>query len=105
MKLSFGLWTRQEVQQLILLKYKIELSRSQIGRYLKSWGDTQQKPIRKAFEQKREKVKQWLNKGYPSIKKKAKNQKGIIYFGGGTGIRSDHQAGISYAPQDGTPLC
>ena len=35
------------------------------GAIFKSWGYTPQKPIRKAFEQKPEQVKQWLEKEYP----------------------------------------
>jgi transposase len=103
LKLSFGLWTREGVQQLILDKYGIELSRWQVGRYLKSWGYTPQKPIRKAFEQKPEAVKRWLEKEYPAIKRCAKKEKAVIYFGDETGMRSDHQAGRSYAPKGKTP--
>jgi len=104
LKLSFGLWTREAVQQLILDRYGIELSRWQVGRYLKSWGYTPQKPIRKAFEQKPEKVKEWLEKEYPAIKKRAVKENAVIYFGDETGMRSDHQAGKSYAPKGETPV-
>lgn len=104
LKLSFGLWTREAVQQLILNKYGIQLSRWQVGRYLKSWGYTPQKPIRKAFEQKPEQVQQWLEREYPAIKKRAAKEKGTIYFGDETGMRSDHQAGKSYAPKGQTPV-
>lgn len=104
LKLSYGLWTREAVQQLILKKYGIELSRWQVGRYLKSWGYTPQKPISKAFEQKPEKVKEWLNKEYPAIKKRASKENAVIYFGDETGMRSDHQAGKSYAPKGETPV-
>ena len=104
LKLPFGLWTREAVQQLIKTKFGIELSRWQVGRYLKSWGYTPQKPISKAFEQKPEKVKQWLEKEYPAIKKRAHQEKAIIYFGDETGMRSDHQAGRSYAPMGKTPV-
>jgi transposase len=104
LKLPYGLWTREAVQQLILIRYGIELSRWQVGRYLKSWGYTPQKPITKAFEQKPEKVKQWLEKEYPAIKKRAQKEKAVIYFGDETGMRSDHQAGRSYAPAGETPV-
>ncbi len=104
LKLSFGLWTREAVQELIKDKYGVELSRWQVGRYLKDWGYTPQKPIRKAFEQKPEEVKQWLDKEYPSIKRRAKKENGTIYFGDETGMRSDHQAGKSYAPRGQTPI-
>lgn len=104
LKLPYGLWTREAVQQLILIKFGIELSRWQVGRYLKSWGYTPQKPITKAFEQKPERVKQWLEKEYPAIKKRAQKEKAVIYFGDETGMRSDHQAGRSYAPVGETPV-
>lgn len=104
LKLPFGLWTREAVQGLIQRKFGIELSRWQVGRYLKSWGFTPQKPIHKAFEQKPEKVKAWLEEEYPAIKERAKEEKAIIYFGDETGCRSDHQAGKSYAPKGKTPI-
>ncbi len=104
LKLPFGLWTREAVQQLIFNRFGIELSRWQVGRYLKAWGYTPQKPISKAFEQKPEKVKQWLDQEYPSIKKRAQKENAVIYFGDETGMRSDHQAGRSYAPAGETPV-
>lgn len=104
LKLPFGLWTREAVQQLMFERYGIDLSRWQVGRYLKNWGFTPQKPISKAFEQKPEKVKAWLNEEYPSIKKRALKEKAVIYFGDETGMRSDHQAGRSYAPSGKTPV-
>ena len=104
LKLPFGLWTREAVQQLMFERYGIDLSRWQVGRYLKNWGFTPQKPISKAFEQKPEKVKAWLNEEYPAIKKRALKEKAVIYFGDETGMRSDHQAGRSYAPSGKTPV-
>ena len=104
LKLPFGLWTREAVQQLILNKFDVELSRWQVGRYLKSWGYTPQKPIKKAFEQKPEQVKKWLEEEYPNIEARAKSEKATIYFGDETGCRSDHQAGKSYAPKGQTPI-
>jgi transposase len=104
LKLSFGLWTREAVGQLIFNRFGIELSRWQVGRYLKAWGYTPQKPISKAFEQKPERVKAWLEKEFPTIKRKAKKENAVIYFGDETGMRSDHQAGRSYAPAGQTPI-
>jgi transposase len=104
LKLPFGLWTRAAVKQLIVDRYCIELSRWQVGRYLKLWGYTPQKPISKAFEQKPEQVKKWLKKEFPAIKRRAKKEKAVIYFGDETGMRSDHQAGRSYAPAGQTPV-
>lgn len=104
LKLPYGLWTREAVQQLISVRYGIELSRWQVGRYLKSWGYTPQKPITKAFEQKDENVQAWLRKEYPAIQKRARKEGAVIYWGDETGMRSDHQAGRSYAPKGKTPV-
>ena len=104
LKLAFGLWTREAVQQLILVRFGIELSRWQVGRYLKSWGYSPQKPISKAFEQNPAKVKAWLGQHYPAIKKKAVKEDAVIYFEDEVGMRSDHQAGKSYAPKGQTPV-
>lgn len=104
LKLPFGLWTREAVQKLIKVRYGIELSRWQVGRYLKSWGYTPQKPISKAYEQKPKEVQQWLQEEFPAIKRKAKIEKAIIYYGDETGMRSDHQAGRSYSPRGETPV-
>jgi transposase len=103
LKLPFGLWTREAVGQLISQKYGVELSRWQVGRYLKKWGYTPQKPIKKAFEQKPEEVKKWLDEEYPGIKKRAATEGAAIYFGDETGCRNTHQAGRSYAPKGETP--
>lgn len=104
LNMPFGLWTREAVRQLIFERFGVELSRWQAGRYLKSWGYTPQKPISKAFEQKPRKVQDWLTEQYPAIKRKAKKEKALIYFGDETGMRSDHQAGTSYALKGQTPV-
>jgi len=104
LKRPFGLWTREAVGQLIRERFGVELSRWQVGRYLKKWGYTPQKPIRKAFEQKPENVKRWLEEEYPAIEKRARAERATIYFGDETGCRSDHQAGKSYAPNGRTPI-
>lgn len=103
-KLAIGLWTRGAVQELIKRKFGIEKSLPQIGRYLKTWGFTSQKPIYKAYEQQPEEVKQWLEKDFPKLKKKAKKEKSVIYFGDETGLRSDHQAGKTFSPKGKTPV-
>jgi len=104
LKLPFALWTREAVGLLIKNKFGIEVSRWTVGRYLKSWGYTPQKPVYKAYEQKEEAVKSWLDKEYPKIKQKAKKEDAIIYWGDETGMRSDHHAGRSYSPKGKTPV-
>jgi transposase len=103
LKLPFYLWTQDAVRGLIQRRFGIVLSRSQIARYLKAWGLTPQKPVRRAYEQDPLKVAQWLREEYPAIRGRARREKAEIYWGDEMGMRSDHQAGTTYAPRGKTP--
>jgi transposase len=104
LKLPFVLWTREAVQNLIKRKFKIELSLSTVGRYLKRWGFTSQKPAKRAYEQKDESVQKWLKEEYPKIKKLSIKEKAEIFWGDETGLRSDHQTGKTYGKKGKTPV-
>jgi DDE superfamily endonuclease len=49
-------------------------------------------------------VRRWLQQQYPAIKRKAQRQHGTIFWLDETGIRSQHQAGTTYAPKGKTPV-
>jgi transposase len=51
LRLRFYLWTREAVRDLIEERFGVRLALSTVGEYLKSWGFTPQKPVRRAFEQ------------------------------------------------------
>lgn len=51
LKLPFGLWTREGVGDLIYRQFGVRVSKWTVGRYLKDWGFTPQKPVAKAYEQ------------------------------------------------------
>lgn len=104
LKLPFVLWTREAVRDLIVRKFGIRLSVWTMGRYLKSWGLTPQKPARRAYEQNPVAVRQWLRGEYPRIRRSAKGEKAEIYWGDEMGMRSDHAAGRSYGLRGRTPV-
>jgi len=104
LQLPFYLWTRQAVRELIQDKFGIEIGLSTVGGYLKAWGFTPQKPVRRAFEQNNAAVQRWLTEIYPGIAKQAKEEKALIYWGDETGLRSDHQTGRSYGLKGKTPV-
>jgi transposase len=97
-------WTRPQVRDLVVHLFGIRLSRVTIGKYLRSWGLSPQKPIRKAYEQNPEKVARWLEVDYPAIARKAKKDKAIILWLDQTGLRSDAAVGTSWAPVGKTPV-
>lgn len=104
LKLPFYLWTREAVAQLIEHRFGISLSIWTVGRYLKRWGFTPQKPMRRAFEQDSEAVRYWLEKEYPSIRQQAKREGALIYWGDEMGLRSDHAVGRTYGRRGQTPI-
>jgi transposase len=103
LKFPFALWTRKAVQQLIKQLYSIGMPIRTVGEYLKRWGFTPQKPLRRAYEQNPKAVKQWLDEQYPVISAKARMEKAEIHWGDETGLCNDSQHGRSYAPIGKTP--
>src|SRR4029079_4395339 len=79
--LSFALWTRQAVRALIAREIGVWLSLSVVGRYLRAWGFTAQRPARRASERRDEAVRAWLERTYPAIARKAKAQGCEIQWG------------------------
>ena len=104
LKLPYALWTRKAIVDLIKRTYNIKVAIRTMGDYLNLWGFTPQKPKKKAYEQNDKAVKQWLQKEYPSIVKKAKAENAEIHWGDETGIRNTSQYGRSYAPKGKTPV-
>lgn len=104
LKLPFYLWTRDAVGRLIEKRYGINLSRWTVGRYLKRWGFTPQKPVRQAYERNPEAVRRWLEEEYPLIRTRAKTEEATIYWGDEMGLRSDHAVGRSFSPRGKTPV-
>lgn len=104
LKLSFSLWTRKAVKELIERELGVVIAIRTTGDYLRSWGFTPQKPKKKAYEQNSKAVAQWMEDEYPAIKKKAKSENAEIHWGDETGIKNNSQHGRSYAPRGRTPV-
>jgi transposase len=102
--LSFYLWTRAAVASLIAREYGIEVSLVTVGRYLRAWGLSPQKPVRRAYERNEAAIARWLKQEYPAIARQARRDKAAIYWGDEMGLRSDHVTGTSYAPVGHTPV-
>lgn len=103
-KLPFALWTRQAVQELMAVRLKVRMPIRTVGAYLKRWGFTPQKSLKRAYEQRPAAVRQWLDEDYPAIAVRAKQEQAEIHWGDETGMRNDSQHGRSYAPKGHTPV-
>ena len=104
LSLPFFLWTREAVQQLLARKFDVRVSVWTVGRYLRTWGLTPQKPVRRAYEQNPVAVRKWLEEEYPAIRELARAARAHIHWLDEMGLRSDHQAGRSYGRRGETPV-
>jgi transposase len=104
MKLPFALWNRKAIQSVIYKLWRVRIAIRTIGDYMRRWGFTPQKPIKKAYEQSSKAVQEWLDHTYPDIQKIAKKENAEIYWGDETGVRNDCQHSRGYAPRGQTPV-
>lgn len=103
LEIDSALWTRQAVRALIKQQCGVEMPIRTVGEYLKRWGFTPQKPLKRAYEQNPKVVETWLNSEYPKIAQRAGQEGAEIAWGDESGLRSDAQVGRGYAPVGETP--
>jgi len=89
LRFDFALWTLKAVRELAKRLFQVELSKSTLGRYLKNWGFSFQRPARFAPDQDPVLVENWLLVDYPSIEARAKREDARIFWGDETGIKKD----------------
>jgi transposase len=104
MKFTFALWTARMIGQMIHTKFGVRLSKASVCRLLAHLGLTPQRPVWRAYQQRSEDVRRWLEKEYPKIRALARREKAAIFFGDEAGVRSDHHAGTTWAVKGKTPV-
>jgi len=104
LKFKFTLWTRAAVRVVVYKLFKIDLPPRTISDYLKRWGFSAQKPVKRAYEQNPEAVSQWLNTVYPAIADRAKEEDAEINWGDETGVEANDYIGKGFAPKGHTPV-
>jgi Winged helix-turn helix len=73
-----------------------------VGRYLRAWGFTAQRPMRWATERQDEAVRIWLESTYPTIARRARAQGCEIQWTNETGLSNRANYGRSFAPRGQT---
>lgn len=104
LKMDFALWRRAAVSELMEAQCGIRLSVRVVGNYLKRWGFTPQKPIRRAYEQQPAAVQAWLDQQYPAIEAQAKAEGGEMHWGDETALVNTDSRGRRYSPKGRTPV-
>lgn len=75
-----------------------------VGKLLKRWGFTPQKPIRRAYEQNPVAIQSWLDETYPAIAERAKDEGAEIHWGDETALVNTDVRGRGFAPRGQTPV-
>jgi transposase len=103
LEIPSALWTRQAVQELIQQQTGQRLPIRTVGEYLRRWGYTPQKPVRKSYKQDPKAVREWLETTYPRIEQRAAAEDAEIHWGDEMGVRSTCQHSRGYARPGNTP--
>ncbi|WP_444544973.1 helix-turn-helix domain-containing protein [Streptomyces flaveus] len=80
LSLAGQLWTRAGVRDLIARLFRVRLTEQGVGKYLRRWGLSFQRPDKRAVEQDEEAVRLWREETWPAIRAKAKTEGGEVLF-------------------------
>jgi len=103
-KFPFALWTSKMLLKLIKDKFGIKLSKSSICRLLNQLGLSSQRPLWRAHQQDKDKVKSWINQEFPAISARAKKENAEVWFSDEAGVKSDSHSGKTWAKRGQTPV-
>ncbi|MFJ4676307.1 IS630 family transposase [Kitasatospora sp. NPDC088783] len=93
------LWTRAMVGDLIALLYRVRLTEQGVGKYLRRWGLSFQRPDKRAIEQGPEAVRARREETWPAIRARSAE----VLSADQVGVRSDQVSGRTWAAKGGTP--
>ncbi len=104
LKMGFALWNGHAVRSLIRRYFGVDMPVRTVRSYLKRWGFTPQRPLKRAYEQKPELVQKWMTEEYPAIAERAKTEGAEIQWGDETAVSSVEHYPRGYAPKGETPV-
>jgi Winged helix-turn helix len=99
LKIDFFLWSTAALAQLILRETVLTISERSTGKYLKRWGFSPKKPIKRAYEQSPKAVQSWLDEQYPAIQERACAEGVEISWGAETALVNTDNTFRSFAPK------
>ena len=104
LKMKGFLWDRTRVCELVYRLFKVKLTVQAMGKYLKKWGFSVQRPVKGNHKQNPGEVDRWLKEEYPAIKARAKEEKAEIAWGDETCCQNESNYVKGYAPVGQTPV-
>ncbi|GHE14298.1 winged helix-turn-helix domain-containing protein [Streptomyces alanosinicus] len=82
----------------------MRLTEQGVGKYLRRWGLSFQRPDERVLEQDAEAVRVWREETWPAIHARAKAEQGEALFADQVGIRSDQVIGRTWGTKGCVPV-
>jgi len=102
--LPFPLWSRDNIAMLIEDKLGLKMPLRTITDYLKRWGFSYQRPLKRSYAQQPESVKKWLDEEYPKLERQAKEEHASMYWCDETGIQNSNNGYRGFSLIGKTPV-
>ena len=104
LKLKGFLWDRKRVCELVNRRFKIKITVQAMGQYLKKWGFSAQRPVKRNHKQNPAEIEKWIKEEYPAIKERAQKENAEIAWGDETCCQNESNYVKGYAPIGQTPI-
>ena len=91
------LWTLKKVCAYVRKTYRKKMPEGCASDYMRRWGMSCQRPVKRARKQDAERVEKWKTEEYPDIVQQAQEEEADIYWGDETGISNceNYERGFS----------
>ena len=97
--LSGSLWTLNKVCEYVWKTYRKKMTDGCVSDYMRRWGLSCQRPVKRARKQDAERVQRWKTEEYPDIVQQAQEENAEIYWGDETGISNCENRERGFSPQ------
>ena len=94
-----SLWTLKKVCEYVWKTYRKKMTDGCASDYMRRWGLSCQRPVKRARKQDAQRVEKWKTEEYPAIAQQAQEENAEIYWGDETGISNCENCERGFSPQ------
>ena len=97
-----SLWTLNKVCEYVWKTYRKKMTDGCVSDYMRRWGLSCQRPVKRARKQDTEQIQRWKTEEYPIIAQQAQEENAEIYWGDETGISNCENCERGFSPEGAT---
>ena len=97
-----SLWTLNKVCEYVWKTYRKKMTDGCVSDYMRRWGLSCQRPVKRARKQDTEQIQRWKTEEYPVIAQQAQEENAEIYWGDETGISNCENYERGFSPKGAT---